>query len=157
MGAVSLPCRRQQAPAPGRFVQLFAQQRNPLLSNGFPTGFTSASCHRMLPIQTRETSEQGVQRYSICPPKANVLPGLTRLLQLVKSHCMDLLHARVASPPVWMTLCCTDMQLDPRLLRLCVLPWWALRCFFPSTVLQSQHSKWSLSLSFFFPGQITQA
>ena len=133
---------------PRKVCTTLCSAKEPLSLNGFPTGFTSASCHRTLPIQTRETSEQGVQRYSICPPKANVLPGLTRLLQLVESYCMDLLHARVASPPVWLTLCCTDMQLDPRLLRLCVLPWWALRCFFPSTVLQSQHSKSSLSLFF---------
>ena len=134
--------RRQRAPAPGRFVQSFAQQRNPLLSMSFPLDSPLHLVNTiMLPIQTMETSEQGVQQYSICPPKANVLPELTRLLQLVKSHRMDLL----ASPPVWMTLCCTDTQLDPRL-RLCTLPWWALRCF----PLQCSNLTISNDLSLFF-------
>ena len=84
---------------PGRFVQSFAQQRNPLLSMGFPLDSPLHLVNTvMLPVQKMETSEQGVQQYSICPPKTNMLPGLTRLLQLVKSHCMDLLHAQSCKP-----------------------------------------------------------
>ena len=146
--------RRQRAPAPGRFVQSFAQQRNPLLSMSFPLDSPLHLVNTiMLPIQTMETSEQGVQQYSICPPKANVLPELTRLLQLVKSHRMDLLHAQSCKPTSL-----NDSVLHGHAIRSqtsALHPSLVSTKVFPSTVLQSQHIKWSLS--FFFSGQITQA
>ena len=133
---------------PGRFVQSFAQQRNPF------SQWVSHWIHLCI-LSIQSCCQYKKWKHLSKESSSIQFALLKQTCSLDSLDCYSWLRAtvwicfmpRVASPPVWMTLCCTDMQLDPRLLWLCTLPWWALRCFFASTVLQSQHIKWSL---FFF-------
>lgn len=148
MGAVSLPCRRQRAPAQEGLYNL-------LLSKGTPFSQWVSHWIHLCILSIQSCCQYKKWKHLSKESSSIQFALLKQTCSLDSLDCYSWLRAtvwicfmpRVASPPVWMTLCCKDMQLDPRLLWLCTLPRWALRCFFPSTVLQSQHIKWSL---FFF-------
>lgn len=154
MGAVSLPSGDSgHLPQEGLY--------NPLLSKGTP--FSQWVSHWIhLCILLIQSCCQYKQWKHLSKESSSIQSALLKQMCSQNSlDCYSWLRAtvwicfmpRVASPPVWMTLCCTDTQLDPRL-RLCTLPWWALRCF----PLQCSNLNISNDLSlFFFSGQITQA